>query len=63
MGASQAGRIALNPGEVEEIVVAQGNIVRPEDMVQHAAGFAQPFAHMRNTQSAAAAVAGANSVR
>ena len=50
--------VALNPGEVEEIVVAQGNIVRPEGMVQHAAGFAQPFAHLRNAQSAAAALVG-----
>ena len=47
--------VALNPGEVEEIVVAQGNIIGPEVMVQHATGFAQPFAHLRNGQSAAAA--------
>ena len=50
--------VTLNPGEVKEIVVAQGNIVRPEGMVQHAAGFTLPFAHLRYAQSAVAAVVG-----
>ena len=42
--------VTLNCGEVEVIFVAQGNIVRPEGMVQHAAGFTQPLAHLRDAQ-------------
>ena len=42
--------VAMNSGEVEQIVVAQQDIVRPEGMVQHATGLAQLLAHLRKGQ-------------
>ena len=49
---------ALNPREVAAFVVAQRDIVRPEDRVELAAGLAHPFAHLLDGRFATAAVVG-----